>query len=72
MNKSTNNFGNSVLGQLITVIQRKTKKRQWAFANLCSLIRIHLFSYINLKSFLINPQKHYEITTNNQPLLFSG
>lgn len=57
---------------LITVIQRKIEKKKWAFANLCSLIRTHLFNYIDLRSFLRNPQKHYEITTNNQPELFSG
>ena len=45
---------------LITVIQRNIDKRKWAFANLCSFIRTHLFSYIDLKSFLKNPQKHYE------------
>jgi hypothetical protein len=57
---------------LITVIQRKTEKRKWAFANLCSLIRTHLFNYINLKSFLKNPQKHYIVATQNQIQLFSG
>lgn len=57
---------------LITVIQRKVEKKKWAFANLCSLIRTHLFNYINLKSFLKNPQKHYIIATQNQIQLFSG
>ena len=57
---------------LITIIQRKVEKRKWAFANLCSLIRTHLFNYINLKSFLKNPQKHYQIATQNQIQLFSG
>ena len=57
---------------LITIIQRKVEKKKWAFANLCSLIRTHLFNYINLKSFLKNPQKHYIIATQNQIQLFSG
>ena len=57
---------------LVTVIQRKVEKRKWAFANLCSLIRTHLFNYIDLKSFLKNPQKHYIVATQNQIQLFSG
>lgn len=57
---------------LITIIQRKVEKRKWAFANLCSLIRTHLFNYIDLKSFLRNPQKHYIVATQNQIQLFSG
>lgn len=57
---------------LITVIQRKVINRKWAFANLCSLIRTHLFNYINLWTFLQNPQKHYQNTTQNQMQLFSG
>ena len=57
---------------LITVIQRNVEKKKWAFANLCSLIRTHLFNYINLKSFLKNPQIHYIIATQNQIQLFSG
>lgn len=57
---------------LISVIQRKVNKRKWAFANLCSLIRTHLFNYIDLKSFLRNPEKHYVAITQNQIQLFSG
>lgn len=32
-------------------------KRKWAFSNVVSLIRLHLFNYLNLFSFLENPEK---------------
>jgi len=50
---------------LIKIVQdkiNKAKTRKWAFANLASLIRLHLSTYINLFSFLLNPRKallHY-------------
>lgn len=51
---------------LVKIIQDKIRKMQhkkWAFANLASLIRLHLSTYINLTEFLLNPNKalvHYE------------
>ena len=41
---------------LIKVIQMQLK-RKWAFSNLSSIIRLHLMSYIDLLSFLNNPDK---------------
>lgn len=38
------------------------KKRKWSMANLASLVRLHLGTYIDLMAFLINPDKsllHY-------------
>lgn len=51
-------------------------KRKWAFSNVVSLIRLHLFNYLDLLSFLENPEKATIITAppnNNQiSLQFSG
>lgn len=52
---------------LLKIIKDKAdKKRKWSMANLASLIRLHLGTYINLHAFLANPDKvllHY-----NDPL----
>jgi len=41
---------------LMTVVQKKLK-RSWAFSNLVSFVKIHLFNYIHLINFLENPEK---------------
>lgn len=46
---------------LMTVIQ-KTLKKSWAFSNLVSFCKIHLFNYIHLISFLENPDKDWQKT----------
>ncbi|MBM3437457.1 MAG: IS4 family transposase [Bacteroidetes bacterium] len=49
---------------LLTVIQ-KSLKRKWAFSNLVSFCKIHLFNYINLLRFLENPDKDWLKDKNN-------
>jgi hypothetical protein len=44
---------------LMTVIQKQLK-RQWAFSNLVSFCKIHLFNYIHLLKFLENPDKDWQ------------
>lgn len=44
---------------LMTVIQKKLK-RAWAFSNLVSFCKIHLFNYIHLIRFLENPDKDWQ------------
>lgn len=58
---------------LMTVIQKRLK-RSWAFSNLVSFCKIHLFNYINLLNFLENPDKDWQKTFNlaRQPTLFEG
>jgi len=58
---------------LMTVIQKKLN-RQWAFSNLVSFCKIHLFNYIHLLKFLENPDKDWQGTVPKewQPNLFSG
>ena len=47
-----------IVNLLLTVIQKKLKRR-WAFSNLVSFCRIHLFNYIHLLNFLENPEKDW-------------
>jgi len=56
---------------LMTVIQ-KTLKRSWAFSNLVSFCKIHLFNYIHLLNFLENPDKDWpkELYNEEQLSLF--
>jgi Transposase DDE domain/Domain of unknown function (DUF4372) len=49
-----------IVNLLIAVIKRKLK-RSWAFSNLVSFCKIHLFNYIQLMKFLENPEKDWII-----------
>ncbi|MBK6451018.1 IS4 family transposase [Candidatus Brachybacter algidus] len=53
-----------IVNLLVTVIKKKLK-RPWAFSNIVSFCRIHLFNYINLLQFLENPEKDWTIEQNN-------
>jgi hypothetical protein len=46
---------------LMTVVQKKLK-RNWAFSNLVSFCKIHLFNYLHLFKFLENPDKDWQKT----------
>lgn len=48
----------SLIADLIIKIIQKKVKRPWSFANLSSMIRIHLMSYTSLLKFLENPDKN--------------
>jgi len=54
---------------LMTVIQ-KTLKKSWAFSNLVSFCKIHLFNYIHLINFLENPDKYWQKTQLNLQQLY--
>lgn len=62
-----------IVNLLLTVVQ-KNLKRSWAFSNLVSFCRIHLFNYIHLMRFLENPEKDWvkKQKPPNQYTLFSG
>lgn len=58
---------------LIKITKDKSRKRSWSIANLSGLVRLHLFTYINLRYFLEHPDKallEYEDPVQNQLLLF--
>jgi len=46
---------------LLLAVVKKRLKRHWAFSNLVSFCKIHLFNYINLMKFLENPEKDWII-----------
>lgn len=49
---------------LLLIVIKKRLKRHWAFSNLVSFCKIHLFNYINLMKFLENPEKDWIIERN--------
>jgi IS4 transposase len=53
-----------IVNLLMTVVQKRLK-RPWAFSNLVSFCKIHLFNYIHLFRFLENPEKDWLKTENN-------
>jgi hypothetical protein len=58
---------------LIKITKDKTAKRNWSMGNLTGLVRLHLFTYINLRYFLEHPDKallEYEDPNDPQLLLF--
>lgn len=54
---------------LLKIIQRQVH-RPWAFANLASMIRLHLMTYIHLWRFLNQPEKTLRQTPYAPPSLF--
>ncbi len=50
---------------LLQVVLRQVK-RKWAFSNIASIVRLHLFNYLNLYSFLENPERAI-IQAHHQP-----
>jgi len=57
-----------IVNLLIAVIKKKLK-RSWAFSNLVSFCKIHLFNYIHLMKFLENPEKDWIIDKNKSKQL---
>src|SRR5690554_4983254 len=47
-----------IVNLLLTVVQKQLK-RSWAFSNLVSFCRIHLFNYLHLMRFLEDPEKDW-------------
>ena len=55
---------------LLLAVIKKRLKRHWAFSNLVSFCKIHLFNYINLVKFLENPEKDWVIDRDDGKQLF--
>ncbi|HNG09622.1 MAG TPA: IS4 family transposase [Chitinophagales bacterium] len=49
----------ALIANLLMMVVLKSLKKSWAFSNLVSFCRIHLFNYINLLLFLENPDKDW-------------
>jgi Transposase DDE domain/Domain of unknown function (DUF4372) len=57
---------------LMTVVKSRVKKN-WAFSNIATFCRIHLFNHIHLIRFLQDPEKDWETELNKAHFsLFSG
>jgi hypothetical protein len=52
----------ALIANLLMTVVQKTLKRSWAFSNLVSFCKIHLFNYIHLLRFLENPDKDWPET----------
>jgi len=48
-----------MLANLLLTLVRSKVKRKWAFSNMVSFIRKQLMSYINVYSFLENPDQSW-------------
>jgi hypothetical protein len=47
----------ALIADLLLKVILRDCRRKWSFANLASMVRLHLMHYINLRSFLNNPEK---------------
>jgi hypothetical protein len=47
----------ALITDLLVKIVKDRLKRKWSYANIASMIRLHLMSYVNLFKFLNNPEK---------------
>jgi hypothetical protein len=47
----------SLIANLLISVVKSRLKRNWSFSNMTSIIRQHLMNYINIYSFLNNPEK---------------
>jgi transposase len=56
----------SMLANLLIALVRSKVKRPWAFSNMVSLIRQQLMSYINICSFLEDPEGAWRTIINKQ------
>lgn len=56
----------SLIADLLIKIIRSIAAKRWSFSNLASLIRIHLMTYIDLFSFLKNPEKALQLSNDNK------
>jgi len=53
----------ALIADLLLQIIKKQLKRKWAFSNIVNIVRLHLFNYLDLFSFLENPEKSIITTT---------
>jgi len=53
----------SLIADLLLNIVKRQVKRPWSFSNIVNLVRLHLFNYLDLFSFLEHPDKSIVRTT---------
>lgn len=52
----------ALITDLLVKIVKDRIKRKWSYANIASMIRLHLMSYVNLFKFLNNPEKVIQLS----------
>lgn len=60
----------ALIADLLLKYIKRSIKRNWAFANLSSMIRLHMMTYISLVKFLNNPEQSLSKQLGLQPNLF--
>ena len=61
-----------MLANLLLMILKSQVKRKWAFSNMVSVIRQHLMSYIDARSFFENPEKAWQELIEEQKARQNG
>lgn len=56
----------ALIADLLLQVVRRQVKRKWAFSNIVSIIRLHLFNYLNLFTFLEDPERSMILTLPTQ------
>jgi len=54
----------ALIANLLMTVEQKQLKRSWAFSNLVSFCKIHLFNYIHFMRFIENPDKDWQHEQN--------
>lgn len=57
----------SLIAQLLMLVVQRKAQRSWAFSNMVGVIRYHLTSYIDLFSFLKDPDQSWRQLTTKTP-----
>lgn len=57
----------SLIAQILMLVVQRKAGRRWAFSNMVGIIRYHLTSYIDLFSFLKNPDQSWHDLTTKPP-----
>lgn len=57
----------SLIAQILMLVVQRKAGRRWAFSNMVGIIRYHLTSYIDLFSFLKNPEQSWHDLTTKPP-----
>jgi IS4 transposase len=64
----------SLLADLLVKIVKDKGRKKWSYANIASMIRLHLMSYVNLFKFLNDPEKaliNYSDQNSSQLMLYT-
>lgn len=54
----------ALIADLLLQLVKRQVQRKWSFSNLVSIVRLHLFNYLNLYSFLEDPERSIITTTS--------